>query len=74
MPEIISRKDALARGLTRYFTGNPCKHGHLSERRTDTGNCIECHRLAQQTPRRKEYMRLYARRRVLGTIKVAQTV
>jgi len=35
--EIISRKEAKALGLTRYFTGKPCKHGYIAER--DTGTC-----------------------------------
>jgi hypothetical protein len=40
--EIISRKEAIDRGLTRYFTGEPCKHGHVAERRTRNGWCIAC--------------------------------
>lgn len=43
MPEIISRKDALAKGLKRYFTGEPCKHGHISERTARGSTCLECH-------------------------------
>lgn len=43
-PELVSRADAIARGLNRYFTGKPCKHGHLSERVTTTYDCIECRR------------------------------
>lgn len=43
MPDIISRKEALAKGLKRYFTGKPCKHGHISER-TISG-CVECHNI-----------------------------
>jgi len=31
----------------------------VAERRTETGYCIECERLVQQTPARKEYMRRY---------------
>ncbi len=42
--EIISRRKALARGLTRYFTGKPCKAGHVAERRTDNRLCVECER------------------------------
>ncbi len=42
--EVISRKEARERGLTRYFTGKPCKHGHLSDRLTSDGNCKECSR------------------------------
>jgi hypothetical protein len=58
MPEIITRQEARDRDLRKYMTGRPCKHGHVAERRTDTGNWVECQRLAGQT--RKEYMRLYA--------------
>ena len=42
--KIISRKDAKALGLTRYFTGKPCKHGHIAERDTGAGRCVECNR------------------------------
>jgi hypothetical protein len=37
---IVTRAEALARGLTRYFTGKPCKRGHISER-SDRW-CIAC--------------------------------
>jgi hypothetical protein len=40
--EVISLGEARSRGLERYFTGKPCKHGHISERRTKGSNCIEC--------------------------------
>jgi hypothetical protein len=39
---VITRADALAAGLTRFFTGKPCKHGHLSERTSANGGCIAC--------------------------------
>jgi hypothetical protein len=39
--EIISRKEAKGKGLTRYFTGNPCLRGHISERNI-VGTCIDC--------------------------------
>lgn len=43
MPDIISRDDAAAKGLKRYFTGEPCaKRGHISERFTSNGGCIMC--------------------------------
>lgn len=29
-------------GKTRYFTGKPCKHGHVAERYTSTRACVEC--------------------------------
>src|SRR5258708_4810612 len=49
--KIISRNQALALGLKRYFTGKPCKHGHVCERiiiapvQTHGGpgdRCLEC--------------------------------
>lgn len=38
----LSRKDALAQGLKRYFTGTPCKHGHIAERLTASHACHPC--------------------------------
>lgn len=42
---ILTRQDALAIGYIRYYTGKPCKHGHDSERYTNSRTCIECNRL-----------------------------
>lgn len=42
MPEIISRKEAKARGLKRYFTGKQCHRGHLAERYVSVAACCEC--------------------------------
>jgi hypothetical protein len=42
--QIITRKQAKALGLTRYFTGKPCKHGHVCERYTANFACVECFR------------------------------
>src|SRR5271157_4420282 len=41
-PRIISRKDAIALGFITYFTGKPCKHGHIAERRVNNGCCVCC--------------------------------
>ncbi len=51
-PVIISRKDAQASGLKRYFTGKPCRSGHVSERYL-WGGCVECHRLRDALPERR---------------------
>lgn len=40
--KIIKRKQAILQGLTRYFTGKPCKRGHLVERYVSTGTCLNC--------------------------------
>jgi hypothetical protein len=50
---VITRQDAREQGLTRYFTGKPCKRGHLSERMTSNGSCWECVWLWQQMPNNK---------------------
>lgn len=43
--EIISRAEAKQQGLKYYFTGKPCKHGHLSTRQIDSCMCCECDRI-----------------------------
>lgn len=40
--EIISRQSAADQKLARYFTGEPCKRGHLSERYTVNTGCVLC--------------------------------
>ena len=39
---VIDRRSAAERGLTRYFTGRPCKNGHIAERMVSTMSCVEC--------------------------------
>lgn len=62
--KIISRRDAISAGLTRYFTGKPCRKGHVSVRGTSGGSCIACRGyLTTRTDQRKlaieEGMRRY---------------
>ena len=40
--DIITRAEAQAQGLKHFFTGKPCKHGHVSKRYASTGQCKEC--------------------------------
>ena len=40
--QIITRQEAIAQGLRRYFTGKPCKRGHIAERKRSDGNCLTC--------------------------------
>jgi hypothetical protein len=37
-----TRKAALALGETQYFTGKPCVNKHVANRRTKTGECMDC--------------------------------
>lgn len=53
---VITRKEALGRGLTQYFTGRPCGRGHIAPRSakpTRYGNCIECERIRELDKRRQ---------------------
>jgi len=54
--EIITRKEAKERGLDRYYTGEPCKYGHIDERYMSTGNCVVCRK-----EHRKEYDKKYGK-------------
>jgi len=36
-----TRSEAKAQGAKYYFTGEPCKHGHVAPRKTK-GACVEC--------------------------------
>jgi hypothetical protein len=38
----LTRQNALANGLKHYFTGKPCKHGHIATRFASTKQCSEC--------------------------------
>lgn len=45
---IITRKEAIEQGLTRYFDGKPCKKGHISEKHTTNYTCVICHKEKQK--------------------------
>lgn len=49
-----TRLEAVAQGHKRYFTGVPCRHGHLAERRTHNSECCECARLGTFVYSRKK--------------------
>lgn len=48
----ISVSEAKKNGLSKYFTGNPCKRGHVAERYV-FGGCCECKRQKDQKNRQK---------------------
>lgn len=39
---ILSRKDAQAARIGQYFTGKPCRYGHVANRYTQSGACAAC--------------------------------
>lgn len=60
---VVSRQDALSLGLATYFTGNPCKNGHVSERYTKHRSCIECLRECAAREESKKWMREHNKKR-----------
>ena len=55
-----SRTEAKATGAKHYFTGEPCKHGHVAPRKTK-GACIECLKVEWEKANvtRAEYFQQY---------------
>ena len=50
-----SQAEALKQNVTYYYTGKPCKHGHLSERFAKNRNCRECLRIRNRERTKKDY-------------------
>jgi hypothetical protein len=42
--EIISKLEASLLGLKHFFTGVPCRNGHVANRLVSSGTCIECNK------------------------------
>ena len=55
-----TRAEAKATGAKHYFTGEPCKHGHVAPRKTK-GSCVECLKVewTQALETRSEYFKEY---------------
>ena len=55
-----TRKEAQDSGAKYYFTGEPCKHGHVAPRKTK-GACVECMKIEwqQAAEKRADYFREY---------------
>ena len=47
------RAEAKAAGLTQYFTGRPCLHGHIAARCTSSGGCVVCANQQEKKSRKK---------------------
>ena len=66
---ITKWSQAKAQGLATYFNGIPCKHGHIAERRTNSGGCLICNKTyirkykpaknAEHAAKRASYVRKY---------------
>ena len=55
-----TRAEAKAAGAAHYFTGEPCKHGHIAPRKTK-GACVECMKAEWVAARetRADYFKTY---------------
>lgn len=64
----MTRREAVEAGATLYFTGVPCKRGHIAQRRTSSWMCVECDKENCQSWRkdnsdwRRDYARNYMRK------------
>ncbi len=58
-----TRKEAKDSGAKYYFTGEPCKHGHIAPRKTK-GSCVDCLKVEWQeaAEKRADYFREYNKR------------
>ena len=58
-----TRKEAQRTGAMYYFTGLPCKYGHIAPRKTK-GTCVECLKVEwiKSNESRAEYFKQYNRR------------
>lgn len=52
------RKEALLSGDTHYFTGKPCKQGHIAPKRAINGCCTACEKIKNNT-RYESYYKEY---------------
>ena len=61
--QIITRAEAKAQGLVRYYTGEPCKRGHVCERHTCDFKCLMCNAEKAKERRAKDPERERRRRK-----------
>lgn len=61
--EIMSRAKAQRLEIPFFFTGKPCKNGHVDKRNTKFGYCYTCHydQMAKYQEKNKETLRLAAK-------------
>lgn len=72
-----SRAEAKRLSVKKYFTGKPCKHGHVSLRQASDGSCVTCKSLGQKTEKtldrnRRRHANITAEKRELLRINRAK--
>ena len=55
LPLPTSCKKAKELGMSQYFTGKPCKHGHVSHRFVGSQMCSVCHNKISDTSRKNNW-------------------
>lgn len=58
---VVTRVEARAAGLPRYFTGKPCKNGHFDERYVSSFGCLACGVACAAEPERLTRSRIWGR-------------
>ena len=53
----LTRDEAAMRGLTRFYTGRPCKNGHTAERYVSNRQCVFCNALKARERERQRSLR-----------------
>lgn len=66
---VISKAEARALGLPRYFTGVPCIRGHLTERQVSNGGCMDCSRILGLETKRAGCRRRYHANKEAAAVK-----
>lgn len=61
--DVILQAVARAQGLPRFFTGKPCKYGHIAERQTGSGTCLTCKKEKRAEQRKDQAVKdMYAQK------------
>ena len=63
MTDLVNCSTAKAHGLKRYFTGRPCKNGHVSERYVSGHVCVLCNEDAKKKYANKDPEKLRIKKR-----------
>lgn len=61
--QVISLQQAKSLGLLHYFTGKPCKQGHVTKRQTSDRSCCECKRVRKLSEDLRKWSRDYQKYR-----------
>lgn len=51
--KIITRAEAAKAGIMKYYTGAACRNGHVCERYTVNGACVECNAIHTKAQRQR---------------------